>query len=573
VILLRRRSLVFLLTMFVAAPMAHAADPIMPLSEVQPGMRCTGLSVIKGTEISSFNVEIVDVIAPEAGLSGPRILVRVSGPAVDETGIGPGFSGSPVYCDGRNAGAISEGLGEYGNEVALATPIEEMIRDRPPGALGKHRAVPGARPRVPARARRDPALLRAARPLGTPLTVSGLTGRAAELVREAARRAHQPLFVAPAGPVGGYQGPELRPGASVGAAISTGDLALGAVGTVTYRDGEDLWAFGHPFEGLGKRSLFLQDAYVYTVIQNPVGIQDFGAISYKLASADGNVQGAITSDKSDAIAGRVGPGPASIPLHIVARNRAGETVTQDSLLADERGLGWGAGISFVAPLGLTQAVGRLMRDFGPSTLRMCLRIQVRELRSPMGFCNLYFSVDDAVNDVAQAGDLVDFFDLAPLHVERIAIGAQVRRGLKEDVILGARAPRQARKGSRIRVRLTLQRRRGARHGLSVPMLVPRSLKPGRLHRLTIRGGGGVFSDEALIEELVGLIDLELDGGGGGSEPRTVRQLARRIRSLRRVPGVYARFDRRPAGLVRRSRDVSYEGRVRLRVRVTPQARR
>jgi hypothetical protein len=140
---LRRGSLLFLLTMAVAAPPAGAADPIMPLSEVKPGMRCTGLSVVKGTEISSFNVDIEDVIAAEPGLSGPRILIRVSGPAVDDTGIGPGFSGSPILCDGRNAGAISEGLGEYGNEVALATPIEEMLRDRPPSpAASRHRAVP-----------------------------------------------------------------------------------------------------------------------------------------------------------------------------------------------------------------------------------------------------------------------------------------------------------------------------------------------------------------------------------------------------------------------------------------------
>jgi hypothetical protein len=558
-ILLLRRSLVPVLAMLVAAPAAHAADPIMPLSEVKPGMRCTGLSVIKGTEISSFNVDIVDVIAAETGLSGPRILIRVSGPAVDDTGIGPGFSGSPVYCDGRNAGAISEGLGEYGNEVALATPIEDMIRDRPP------QPVQGAR--------HDRALLAAARPLGTPLTVSGLTGRAAELVREAAHQAHRPLFIAPAGPAAGYQPVELKPGAAVAASISTGDLALGAVGTVTYRDGDDLWAFGHPFEGLGKRALFLQDAYIYTVIQNPLGIQDFGAITYKLASADGYVQGAVTSDKADAIAGKVGPRPASIPLHVEARNRAGETVTQDSLLADERGLGWGAGISFVAPLGLTQAVGRLMRDFGPSTLRMCLRIKVRELRSPMGFCNLYFSVDDAVNDVSQAGDLVDFFDFAPLHVERVGIKARVRRGLKEDVIVRARAPRRARKGSRMRVRLTLQRRRGSRHRLAVRVRVPRSLVPGRVHKLTIRGGGGGFSEEALIEELIAMLDSELGGGGGTSEPTTVRELAHRIHALRRVPGIYARFDRRPPRLVRRSRDVNFQGRVRMRVRVMPRARR
>jgi hypothetical protein len=211
-----------------------------------------------------------------------------------------------------------------------------------------------------------------------------------------------------------------------------------------------------------------------------------------------------------------------------------------------------------------------MRDFGPSTVRMCLRISVRELRKPMGFCNPYFSVDDAVNDVAQAGDLVDFFDFAPLHVERISIAAQVRRGVQEDVILRARAPRRARKGSRIPVRLTLQRRHGVRHRMSVRVRVPRSLRPGRAHRLTISGGGGGFSEQALVEELIAVLDDELGGGGGaGSEPRTVRQLARRIHALRRVPGIYARFDRRPSRLVRRSGDVSYQGRVRLRVRVTP----
>jgi hypothetical protein len=544
--------------MLVSAPAAFAADPIMPLSEVKAGMHCTGLSVIKGTEISSFDVEILDVIAAETGLSGARILIRVSGPAVDSTGIGPGFSGSPVICDGRNAGAISEGLGDYGNEVALATPIEDMIRDRPPAP--------------PPTARHDRKLLRSARPLALPLTVSGLSGRAAALVREASVRAHRPLIVSPAGPVGGYQRAELRPGSAVAASISTGDLALGAVGTLTYRDGDDIWAFGHPFEGLGRRALFLQDAYVYTVIQNPLGIQDFGAITYKLASADGYLHGAVTRDQVDSISGTVGPQPPSIPLHMEARNRAGERVVLDSLLADERDLGYGAGISFVAPLGVTQALGRLMRDFGPVTFRMCAHFRVRELRRPMGFCNTYFSVDDAVNDLSEAGGLVDFFDLAPMHVEHVGVSVRAQSGVKQDVLVRARGPRRARKGARIRVRLTLQRRRGGRHRISVPVRVPRSLKPGR-HRLTIRGGGGGFSDAELIEELIAVLEGEVGGGGGSSEPRTVPEVARRIRALRTVPGLYARFDRRSARLVRPSGTVSYDGRARLQLRVMPRVRR
>jgi hypothetical protein len=542
--------------LLVVVPAAHAADPIMPLSEVRQGMRCTGLSVIKGTTISSFDVEILDVIAPEAGLSGPRILIKVSGPAVDESGIGPGFSGSPVMCDGRNAGAISEGLGEYGNHVALATPIEGMLEDRPT---------------TPSSARRDPALLRAARPLQTPLTVSGLTGPARTIVERAARRAQRPLLVAPAGPAGGYAPVDMRPGASLSAAISTGDLGLGAVGTVTYRDGDDIWAFGHPFEGLGRRALFLTDAYIYTVIQNPVGVPDFGAMTYKLASSDGHVLGSITSDTVDAIAGKVGSDPPSFPLHIDARNRAGERVTQDSLLSDERDLGYGAGLSFVAPLGVTQALGRLMRDFGPVTFRMCARFRVRELRNPMGFCNTYFSVDDAVLDLSDAGAMIDFFDLAPLHVQRSAISVRARAGLKEDVLIGARGPRRARRGQRIRVRLKLQRRRGARRTITVPVRVPRSLRPGR-HRLTFTGSGGGFSDEALVEELIAMFEGELSGGGS-SEPRTVRQLARRIKLFRRSVGIRAKFKHRRAQLVRRSSDVSFDGRVRMTLRVTRRARR
>jgi hypothetical protein len=79
-----------------AAP-ALAADPIMPLDQVQRGMQCEGRSVIRGTDVESFAVEILDVIG--AGADGhPAILIRASGPAVAETGLGPGFSGSPIYC-------------------------------------------------------------------------------------------------------------------------------------------------------------------------------------------------------------------------------------------------------------------------------------------------------------------------------------------------------------------------------------------------------------------------------------------------------------------------------------------
>ena len=112
-----------------AAPAARA-DPIMPLDQVRRGMHCNGLTVVRGTDIAGFDVDVLDVVAgrpPE----DPRILVSVSGPALGDAGIAEGFSGAPISCPDasgtrRVIGAISETLGQYGETVGLATPIEQM---------------------------------------------------------------------------------------------------------------------------------------------------------------------------------------------------------------------------------------------------------------------------------------------------------------------------------------------------------------------------------------------------------------------------------------------------------------
>src|SRR3954470_11053618 len=119
---LRSAAAAALLCTILAAP-AQAAQPIMPLSQVHKGMRCTGLSVIQGTDISSFDVEIIDVVANDAGDDQPLILVRASGPAVDATGIAEGFSGSPISCPDdqgvqRVIGAIAYATADYGGHVA-----------------------------------------------------------------------------------------------------------------------------------------------------------------------------------------------------------------------------------------------------------------------------------------------------------------------------------------------------------------------------------------------------------------------------------------------------------------------
>jgi hypothetical protein len=551
---LARRALVLVLLTLAAAPTARAADPILPLAELRPGMSCTGLSVIRGTEVSSFGVEVLDVIAGETGLTGPRILVRVSGPAVDASGVGPGFSGSPILCGGRNAGAISESIGEYGNHVVLATPIEEMLLEQP---------------RAPVSARRDPAFLRSARPLAAPLTVSGLSGRSLRLLQGAARYAGRPLLAAPSGPQGGFAPAPLVPGAAVAAAISTGDLALSAVGTVTYRDGDRLWAFGHQLDGLGRRSLFLTDAYVYGVIQNPLGVPELGAGTYKLASSGGHLQGSVSADGFASIAGTVGAPPASIPLKVTARDRVGGTVTLDSQLADERALGYGAGLALVAPLAVNQAVDGLLRSRGPSTLSACARFSVRERGRPMSYCNTYFGIDAALFDLTEAARLVEGYDLSPLGLRRVEVSVRARRGVTSDVIVSGRAPGRVRQGRRIRVRLDLQRRHDGERSLSVPVNVPRGLRPG-MHTLVIRGNGEApsFEDE-LFDQLFGTIIEFVDFGEESDEPKSVRELAAAVSDVEEPRGIEAGIKGHEPQLVHRSDKISFEGRVRLSLRVVP----
>jgi hypothetical protein len=567
---LLRRALLLAMILCASAPVvAHAADPIMPLSEVRSGMRCTGLSVVRGTEVSSFDVEVLDVIADDPATGGPRILIRVSGPAVDATGIGPGFSGSPIVCDGRYAGAISEGIGSYGNLVVLATPIEDILTARPSPA--------------PASARSAPRIARAARPLLGPLTVGGLSTGTRRLVARAARRAGRVVLAAPPGPFGGFPAQDLRPGAAVSAAISSGDVSIAVVGTVAYRDGDQLFAFGHALDGIGRRALFMQDAYVFGVIGNPIGVPDLGAITYKLTSSGGHPLGTFSNDAISAVGGRLGPGPPAIPLRVTARERGGATVTLDSLLADEREFGLGAGMAFVAPIAATTAVDRLLRTFEPSTMTACVRFRVRELRRPIGFCNPYFDIFEAMGDIGTAADLVDSFDLAPLHIRGAAVSLAVRRGVADDVVVAADALGQARPGAKVPVRVTLQRRRGRRRTVRIGVPVPRDLRPGR--RTLVLSGNGFAEDPGFIVEL---IEEELGGAGripgpaahigrglgrhatrsAQSARRPVRRLARRVAALKRPLGIEARFGRRERRVVLRSNQVRFDGRVKLRLRVT-----
>ena len=572
-----------------AAPAWAAGDPIMPLAQVQPGMQCTGYSVFQGTDIGSFDVTVLDVVDGDPSEDGPRILIRVSGPAVDATGVGPGFSGSPIYCKdaagaARNIGAISESVGEFGGKVALATPIETILGtpvDPPQPRAGPARSG-GARAgtaRARVSAARDRAWLASARPIATPLTVSGLTGPLSRALVDAGHRVGRTVFAAPVGPLGSYPPQTLRPGSSVGVGYSSGDLRLGAIGTVAYVDGDRLWAFGHSLDGVGARALLLEDAYVFHIVNNPNVSAD--ETTYKLASL-GHDLGTLSNDTDDAVAGRVGAPTHTVPVKVIAQDGdTGARRVVDVNVADESAVDLPLGsspLTQIAPLAVAQALSSLLASQpARQTATMCARITLAEIKRPLRFCNRYVSnalsegddgslanavTSGAGGDLLEALSDVDAYNGRPPHVTGVTARVVVSRGAHQAFLQRIRAPRRVRAGHTARVRLTLQEVRGSTIERSYRIRIPAGLHRGR-HALRLTGRDVDGGDDSFATTII-IGDIGSDFGSRG--PRSLSALADEVRGISRYDGVTLHIggDRRQAF---RDVDLRISGAARTTVRV------
>ncbi len=548
----------------VADPGLGDGGPIMPLSQVQPGMQCTGETVVQGTTISSFDVQVISVVDQPG--EGPRILIRVSGPAVDQSGIAEGFSGSPVYCPDstgtpENIGAISEGVGQYGNQVGLATPIQQMLGEPvlPPSSAAVLRAK--------------------ARPLLGPLTVAGLSPAFMNVLERAGQKAGRTVIGDPAGPGPVFGVQQLVPGASVSASYSTGDVAMGGIGTVAYRDGNTVYAFGHELDGAGRRSLLLQDAYVYDVIDDPNIVS--GDTSYKLAAA-GHVVGTLTSDTPDAVIGQVGAPPTTIPVTVTANDLdTGNTLTEQSQVADETDVGMPLGTSLldmIAPLQVGQAATDIYN--GPpanESGRMCLTVALRESPQPLRFCNRYVGTGSpgdqaelppglgllSSSDVANALTLLDQEQFATLHVTGVNARIYAQRGLHEATILSARASRRrVRQGQRVTIHLLVRQYRGPLKRLSFSIRIPRHVHG--LQQVTIGDAASLGlnpspASASLANELAQALGAPPGAASGGTPPTSISGLRSAFAAIPQYDGLLMRFGRRAPKRVYRNPNLLISG--------------
>ena len=120
-------ALVLTSSVWVAAA-ENQPPQIMPLAQIHEGMKGIALTVFQGVKPEPMDVEVLGVLRNVNGPKGDIILVRLHGTKPEYTGVVAGMSGSPVYIDGKLAGALAFRIGEFSKEpIAGVTPIEEML--------------------------------------------------------------------------------------------------------------------------------------------------------------------------------------------------------------------------------------------------------------------------------------------------------------------------------------------------------------------------------------------------------------------------------------------------------------
>lgn len=361
------------LALCVLATAHAAAPPTLPFESVKPGMKGVGRTAFHGDKIEEFDVEIVGSI-PNIGPEQNLILARCSGGPLASTGIMAGMSGSPVFIDGKLIGAIAYSWGFSKEAIAGITPIGEMlaVASRAEGAGGARRSAS----RVPwsdvAAAAGRPQDLDAffaarldrlgARPVSgaspaLPLAVAGLgTGGIARIAPALTRAGFLPMqSSAPASAAGAA--PAFQPGSPVGVKLVRGDVDMTATGTVTWVDGDRLYAFGHPLYGLGDVDLPLTAARIETLLPS---LERSAKIAVPLSEA-----GAFRQDRASAIFGKLGASPAMIPIRLQLTDGSGAKRTYAFDVADDPLLA--PILLYVSLQGVVEAVER---NFGSATVRL-----------------------------------------------------------------------------------------------------------------------------------------------------------------------------------------------------------
>lgn len=299
-----------------AALSSPAAVDIMPLKDIRAGMVGTGKTVFSGDRIEDFRAEILGVLS-NTGPKESLILARLSGGPLEHTGVMQGMSGSPVYINGKLIGAVAMAFPYAKDPIAGIRPIEEMFR------VGQFDNRPAPR-RL---ASGDVASLFPAREdsgvgdtrmteVATPISLSGFTTAAVDHfatgLKALGLEPRQGLSLGGAPDMRMGDPSRLKPGAMISVELMTGDMSVGADGTLTCIDGNRIYAFGHRFLAVGPTEIPFARSEVMTLLANV-------NTSFKISAAR-ELMGAISQDRDTAISGTLGRQATMLPLDIAVND-------------------------------------------------------------------------------------------------------------------------------------------------------------------------------------------------------------------------------------------------------------
>ena len=446
----------------------HAAPVIYPLKDIRAGQHGIGRTVFSGTKIEEFDVEILGVL-DNIGPKQSIILARLSGGPLANTGVMQGMSGSPVYIDGKLIGAVALSFPQSKEAIAGIRPIEDMLRVDPiPDA------TPNAGPRqlaanIPPRG--NPVIAGNTRleEIATPVAFSGFTASTLEHFAPQLRS----LGLDPRQGVSGGGVPserlgdpkKIEPGSMISVQLLSGDLSVGADGTVTAVDGDRIYAFGHRFLAAGPTEMPFAQAEVLALLPNL-------ASSFKISTAR-EWMGSITADRDTAISGLTGRAAALIPVEI----RVGGNVYRMRMVQDR------VMTPLLTQMAIFSAIEATERSLGSATYSISGQINFDA--GPVRIDDVY-SGDVAVAAIASGGvastmgfALQSGFDALKIKNVALDIRSVEKRGQSQ--ILDFIAPRTARPGDELDLVVVLGAANGAEIVRHVHYRVPVGVAAGPLY--------------------------------------------------------------------------------------------
>ena len=308
----------------------------IPVSQIHEGMHGVAYTVFQGTKPEPMEVEVLGILKNANGPKGDVILVRLGGAKADYTGVVAGMSGSPVYFNGKLAGAVAFRIGEFSKEpIAGVTPISEMLEisaidSTPTSVPVQVRSVPSfaaktSGPGLPSTAQSFANYLK---PIETPLVFSGFTEDAVQ--RFAPQFASQGVVpVMGVGSASDVAQPDpMEPGSAVSAVLVRGDMNIAATCTVTYIDAEHLLACGHPLLQFGMIDLPMTKAEVLATLPSPLN-------AFKIVNATETV-GTFVQDRHTGILGEFGKKPEMIPVTLTIHGGTAPKVFHYDVLNNAR---------------------------------------------------------------------------------------------------------------------------------------------------------------------------------------------------------------------------------------------